>query len=306
MQDQIVLVTGASSGLGLETARQLAKRGAQLVLVCRNPARGASAHQEVAAMATGKPPLLHIADLSSQEAIRNLAKDLSHALPRIDVLINNAGGMFARRELTVDGIEKTFATNYLAPFLLTELLLKQLRASPAARIVNIASSLHSASPDVLENLQGERRYNFMLAYKNTKFALIVFTYTLARSLIKSSITVNCVEPGPTKTGFGDNLTGLPRLLPLIMKHLPLLRPVAHGAKTPVYVASSPEVEGVTGTYFVKCKPAKTAPLTHDPQIAARLWDMSVRLTHLEGESTPLEVGPIETPARAALITPVRS
>jgi NAD(P)-dependent dehydrogenase (short-subunit alcohol dehydrogenase family) len=305
MQDQIVLVTGASSGLGLEIARQLAQRAAQLILVCRDRVRGGSAQREIAQAATGKPPILRLSDLSSQASIRDLAKDLSESVPRIDVLINNAGGIFARRELTVDGIEKTLATNYLAPFLLTHLLLDKLQAAPAPRIVNIVSALHSADPNVLDNLQGERKYNFMLAYKTSKFALIVFTYTLARRLGEAGVTVNCVEPGPTKTGFGDNLTGLPRLFPLIMKRLPLFRPVADGAITPVYAASSPEVEGLTGKYFVKCKAAKTAPHTHDPAIASRLWDLSVRLTHLEAERVALEPLATAIRSRGAVISPVR-
>lgn len=192
----------------------------------------------------------------------------------------------------MDGIERTFATNYLAPFLLTHLLLDKLRAGPAGRIINIVSALHSADADVLLNLQGERKYNFMLAYKISKFALIVFTYALACRLAGTGIAVNCVEPGPTKTGFGDNLTGAPRLFPLIMKRLPVFRAVTVGAQTPVYAASSQETDGVTGACFLKCKPASTAARTHDREITARLWEISLRLTKLDAERIDLPSGTV--------------
>jgi NAD(P)-dependent dehydrogenase (short-subunit alcohol dehydrogenase family) len=278
MKNKIVLITGANSGLGLVTATRVAELGAEIVLVCRDPVRGAAARRRIATAATGKPPTLLLADVSSQASIRALAAEVHGHFPRLDVLINNAGGIFDRRELTVDGIEKTFATNYLAPFLLTHLLLDLLQAAPASRVVNIASALHGARLSDLDNLQGEKRYNFMQAYKLSKFSLIVFTYALARRLAPTRIMVNCVEPGPTKTRFGDNMTGLPSLFPRVMKLLPLFRPPEVGARTPVYVASSPDIEGSTGQYYVKCKPAHSKPITHDIEVAACLWTMSERLT----------------------------
>src|SRR5579863_9943226 len=283
MKDKIVVITGANSGLGLETARQLAARGAQIILVCRDPVRGATAQRVVAGVSTANAPILRVADVSSQASLRALAEDLRKSVPHIDILINNAGGMFPRRELTVDGIERTLATNYLAPFLLTQLLLPSLFAAPAARIVNIASALHGVPTDVLDNLQGELKYSFMSAYRVSKFAVISFTYELARRLNGTHTTVNCVEPGPTKTGFGDRMTGLPRLFALTMKRLPLFRPVSVGALTPVYVAASPEVEGITGKYFVKCKPARSKAITHDDRLAARLWTVSAQLTAIAAE-----------------------
>ncbi len=180
----------------------------------------------------------------------------------------------------MDGIEKTFATNYLAPFLLTHLVLELLRASPAGRVVNIASALHGASRNDLGKLQGEKHYNFMQAYKLSKFSLIVFTYELARRLKSTRITVNCVEPGPTKTRFGDNMTELPSLFPRVMKRLPLFRSPEVGARTPVYVAASPDIEGTTGQYFLKCQPALSKPITRDLEVAARLWTLSESLTGL--------------------------
>jgi len=299
MKDKIVLITGANSGLGLVTALRLAELGAEIVLVCRDPVRGAEAQRHIATAATGKPPTLLLADVSSQASIRTLAAELHGRFPRLDVLINNAGGIFASRELTVDGIERTFATNYLAPFLLTHLVLDLLRAAPAGRVVNIASALHGASRNDLDNLQGEKHFNFMQAYKLSKFSVIVFTYELARRLASTRITVNCVEPGPTRTRFGDNMTGLPSLFPSIMKRLPLFRPPEIGARTPIYVASSPDIEGSSGKYYLKCKPAHSKPITHDLDMAARLWIMSERLTGLrDGTDMGILIPPAAQGARS--------
>jgi len=282
MKDSIVLITGASSGLGLETARELAAQGARIVMVCRDLTRGQAAQRQIESAARGgASPDLYFADLSSQASVHALSRKLHTDLPRIDVLINNAGGIFDRRELTDEDMERTLATNYLAPFLLTHLVLDLLLAAPAGRIVNIVSVLHNAGPDVLENLHGEKSYSFMGAYKISKFALISFTYELARRLRETAVTVNCVEPGPTKTRFGDNMTGLPRLFPLIMKKLPLFRPVRVGARSPVYVASSPELQNITGTYFENGRPARSRPITHDRDIALRLWRLSAELTELD-------------------------
>jgi retinol dehydrogenase-14 len=299
MKDKIVLITGANSGIGLVTALRLAELGAEIVLVCRDPVRGAEAQRGIATAATGKPPSLLLADVSSQASIRVLAAEVYRRFPRLDVLINNAGGIFDSREFTVDGIEKTFATNYLAPFLLTHLLLDLLRAAPASRVVNIASALHSAGRNDLDNLQGEKHFNFMQAYKLSKFSVIVFTYELARRLASTQITVNCVEPGPTKTRFGDNMTGLPSLFPSVMKRLPLFRPPEIGARTPIYVASSPDIEGSTGKYYVKCKLAHSKPITHDLEMAARLWTMSELLTGLrDGTDTGILIPPAALDARS--------
>jgi NAD(P)-dependent dehydrogenase (short-subunit alcohol dehydrogenase family) len=298
MKDKIVLITGASSGIGLVTAMRLAAGGAEIVLVCRDPVRGATARGRIATAGTGKPPTLLLADVSSQASVRALAAEVHGRFPRLDVLINNAGGIFDRCELTVDGIEKTFATNYLAPFLFTHLLLDLLQVAPASRVVNVASALHGARPSDLDNLQGEKRYNFMQAYKLSKFSVIVFTYELARRLASTRIAVNCVEPGPTKTRFGDNMTGLPSLFPRVMKLLPLFRPPEVGARTPIYVASSPDIEGSTGQYYVKCKPAHSKPITHNAEVAARLWTMSERLTGLtDGTNTVMLTSPTAVGAR---------
>jgi NAD(P)-dependent dehydrogenase (short-subunit alcohol dehydrogenase family) len=209
------------------------------------------------------------------------------AAPQLDVLINNAGGIFATRALTVDGIERTFALNHLAPFLLTNLLIDQLKAAPAARVVTVASE---AYPDRLhfDNLQSERSYHFLLAYMRSKLANILFSHELARRLQGSSVTANCLSPGPTVTRFGDELTGPAALFPLVMKRIPgLFAPVEVGARTSIQLASAPELEGVSGRFFLRGRERRTKPVTYDLAIAARLWRLSEDLASLKTAAPPL-------------------
>ncbi|HSP17670.1 MAG TPA: SDR family oxidoreductase [Thermoanaerobaculia bacterium] len=275
VKDKVVVITGASAGVGLATAGQLAELGAQVAIVCRDPARGEPACQRIAARGSGEKPALFLADLSLQADIRALAAKIRSRFPRIDVLINNAGAMFARRELTVDGIEKTFAINHLAPFLLTNLLLDAV--APGGRIVIVTSESHSGSLD-FENLQGERTYNFFAAYNRSKLGNILFANELARRTAGSVITVNSTSPGPTRTTFGDGMQGLPGLFPRFMKRIPFLMATPEeGARTPVYVASSPELDGVSGRFFLRLRERRSKPITYDPEVAARLWSVSARL-----------------------------
>jgi NAD(P)-dependent dehydrogenase (short-subunit alcohol dehydrogenase family) len=198
MIDKNVVVTGASSGIGLAASILLAEQGARVGMVCRDRKRGWFMRNEVAKYMVNCPPTLFLADLSSQEETWRLAIELRRTFKHIDVLINNAGAMFARRELTEDGIERTLAVNHLAPFLLTNLVLDLVTDAPAGRIVTVASSCHSASLD-FENLQGERHYNFLGAYNRSKLCNILFTYELSRRLSGTRATANCVSPGPTAT-----------------------------------------------------------------------------------------------------------
>lgn len=201
-----VLITGASSGIGLAAALQLAAGGAEVVMVSRDATRGKAARDRVAAVATGKEPTFFPADLSSLDSVRDLAGSLHDRFDSLDVLVNNAGTASGRRVLTVDGFEGTFAVNHLAPFLLTELVLDLLKAAPAARVVNTVSETHSGRLD-FDNLQGERHYGFFSAYARSKTTGILFTYELARRLEGTGITSNCFTPGPTASDFGRGLGG---------------------------------------------------------------------------------------------------
>jgi NAD(P)-dependent dehydrogenase (short-subunit alcohol dehydrogenase family) len=278
MDGKVVLITGANSGVGLAAARALAAQGAEILLVCRSAGRGATAREDIARLATGRAPSLCVADLSSQAAIRALSRETHARTSRIDVLINNAGGIFARRELSVDRVEKTWATNHLAPFLLTNLLLDLVRAAPAGRIVTVASESHSGALD-FDNLQGERQFNFFAAYNRSKLANILFTYELARRLGPVGITANCVSPGPTVTRFGNEMTGLPGLFPRLMKRIPFLfGSPEQGARTLVFAASARELANTTGRFLLKSRQHKTRTITYDAAVAARLWTVSEELT----------------------------
>ena len=287
MTPKTILITGASSGLGLATAKTLAAGGAALILVCRSSVRAELARREVVAAATGPVPRVLIADLASQTQVRALAARVRAEAPQIDVLINNAGGIFATRELTIDGIERTFALNHLMPFLLTNLLIDQLKAAPSARVVTVASEAYPGRLD-FDNLQGERSYHFLLAYMRSKLANILFSYELARRLRGSSVTANCLSPGPTMTRFGNDLTGPATLFPLVMKRIPgLFAPVEVGARTSIQLASAPELEGVSGRFFLRGRERRTKPVTYDVNIAERLWRLSEDLAPLKtGEAPP--------------------
>lgn len=277
MHGKVVLITGANSGVGFVTARELAKMGARVLMVCRDSERGTHARTEVAKAATGPAPELLLADISSQPAVRGLADEVRRRFPGIDVLINNAGAIFAQRELTADGIEKTFATNHLGPFLLTNLVLDLVCARPGGRIVNVASESYP-SRLAFDNLQGEKSYGFLSAYFRSKLENIIFTFDLAKRLQNAGVSVNCLSPGPSRTRFGDNMTGIAGLFPRLAKTL--FPDPEKGARTLIYLASSPEVAGVSGRFFLRQLARRTKPVTHDTEVAARLWRVSACLAGL--------------------------
>jgi NAD(P)-dependent dehydrogenase (short-subunit alcohol dehydrogenase family) len=276
MKDKVVVVTGASSGIGQATARELARQGAKIVMVCRDAERAGAAREDIAAAATGQQPTVLLADLLSQREIRNLADAIKKDHAKIDVLINNAGALFRRRELTGEGIEKTFAVNHLAPFLLTNLLLDRIRAAPAGRVITVTSGTYPSMLD-FDNLQSEKGHQFLAAYFRSKLENILFTFELSRRLEGSAVTANCLFPGPTRTRFGSNLDGLARLFPLFMQNFPLLASPEKGARTTVFLASSPEVTGISGRFYFRCRETPTKPVTHDLEIARRLWNVSEAL-----------------------------
>jgi retinol dehydrogenase 12 len=273
---QIVLVTGASSGLGLVTARELAARGAKILLVCRDETRGQAALEIVRAAATGKAPTLLLADLSQQAAIRRLAREVRRRWQHLDVLVNNAGGFFFRRELTVDGVESTFAVNHLAPFLLTNLLLDRLDAAPAARVVTVSSVAHRYASLDFDNLQGEARYDVFSAYARSKLANALFTLELARRLDGTQVTANCLHPGVVATNLGSNNGWLARIA--LWAATPFLSTPEQGAQTTIYLASSADVAGVSGAYFADCREEEPAAAARDTRAARRLWKASEKLT----------------------------
>ena len=278
MAEKICIVTGASSGIGKATAAGLAARGFRVVMVCRNPARGDRARQEILAGNGALQVDLMIADLASQQAIRRLAEEIERRYSRLDVLVNNAGLMIGRRSLTPDGLEATFGVNYLAGFLLTHLLLDMLRSSAPARIVNISSVAHLVGKINLDDLQSERSYQEFLTYASSKLANVLFTYELARRLEGTGITANCLHPGGVATNLGSRPVGFAGVIWRIVKLF--AKSPRRGARTPIFLACSPTIEGVSGKYFVGRRPRSSSRLSYDRDLARRLWDASARLAGL--------------------------
>ena len=280
MQGKLCVLTGGTSGIGRETAAALAGLGARLALVCRDRRRGEETAAEIAARTGNSHVALHLADLSSREEVRRVAGELLASHPEIHLLVNNAGIVNLGRSLTVDGIEAVFATNHLAYFHLTLLLLDRLRASAPARIVNVASEAHRWGHIDLDDLGNERRYRAMRVYGQSKLANILFTYELARRLAGSGVTVNCLHPGAVATRLGHNNGVIARALARVLR--PFFRTPAQGAETSIWVATAPEVEGVSGQYFVGRRATRSSPASYDEVIARRLWDASLQLTGLDG------------------------
>lgn len=278
MQDKICIVTGANSGIGKVTARELAKMGATVVMVCRSQERGQAAQAEIKAASHNDSVDLMLADLSSQAAIRRLAQSFKEKYQQLDVLVNNAGAVFMQRRLSEDGLEMTFALNHLGYFLLTNLLLDVIKASAPARIVNVSSEAHRGRKINFDDLQGEQSYSGYNDYGQSKLANILFTYELARRLEGSGVTVNCMHPGFVGSNFARNNGLLARVAMTLLR--PFARSPEKGAETAVYLASSPQVEGVSGHYFIDKEEATSSPESYDEAVAQRLWQVSMELTGL--------------------------
>jgi NAD(P)-dependent dehydrogenase (short-subunit alcohol dehydrogenase family) len=272
MTGRIALVTGATGGIGKATALGLAVRGAHLAITGRDPGRAHAAAREIHA-AGGGPVDVFVADLSSQSEVRRLAAEVLQRLPRLDVLVNNVGGYWNTRRVTADGFERTFALNHLAPFLLTNLLLDRLQDSAPARVVTVSSHAHTGGRMNFDDLQGERFYSGARAYNQSKLANVLFTYELARRLRGTPVTSNALHPGMVDTSFGaDDPGGTQRLLVPFIR--PFMKSPARGAATSIHVASAPELEQVTGRYFVNSAPKKSSARSYDQVVAARLWQVS--------------------------------
>jgi NAD(P)-dependent dehydrogenase (short-subunit alcohol dehydrogenase family) len=279
--NKVVVVTGASSGLGLETGKQLAAQGAEVVMIARDRERGERARTQVAERAAGKSPILLLADLSVQADIRRVADEIHDRFDHLDILINNAGGATASRELSVDGIERTWATNHLAPFLLTDLLLPLLIAAPGGRVVTVTSEIYSRKLD-LQNLQGERKYSFFGAYRISKLGNVLFTRELARRLEGSGVAAVSVSPGPAKTNFGGaGPGGLLGLLTSLMRRTPVFRPAAEAAAGIVWAATAQEVDRVSGALYMRRKQLKLKGAAADPELARELWRISETQTAID-------------------------
>ncbi len=287
LDGKICMVTGATSGIGLVTARRLAERGATTVLVGRDPERGEAALAAIRRSVPGAALDVLYADLSAQAGIRGLAEAFQSRYPRLDVLVNNAGGMFGGRQVSPDGIEMTFALNHLGYFQLTNLLLPALKAAPGARIVNVASRAHQGVNLHFDDLQHEKRYVGWLAYKRSKLANLLFTYELARRLADDNgangdngagPTVNALHPGFVATNIGVRHGFIPGLLWRAVSLAAI--DVERGAETSVYLASSPDVKELTGRYFVECQPRPSSTVSYDRDAARRLWEISARMTEL--------------------------
>ena len=272
MQGKTVLISGATNGIGKVAAAELAKKGAQIVIIGRNPAKTAETVGEIQAASGNQNVHALVADLSSMAEVRRVAAEFKQKFPRLDVLLNNAGGVFTSRQETVDGYEMTFALNHLSYFLLTNLLLDMLKANAPSRIVNVSSDAHRIGALDVDNLQSGG-FN---AYSQSKLMNILFTYELARRLAGTGVTVNVLHPGFVNTGFGRNNSGLMKMA-MNVATLFAIKP-ADGAKTSVYLASSPEVANVTGKYFVKSKPQNSSAASYDEAAQKRLWAISEQMT----------------------------
>ena len=305
MQGKLCVITGATSGIGLVAAEKLATMGARLVLVGRDQTRGEAALSRLRTRTPGVDARIFYADLSLLAEMSRVAKEIAEAERRIDVFVNNAGALFQRRQVTADGLERTFALNHMAYFVLANRLRDCLAAAAPSRIVNVASGAHHGQTLDFSDLQSERAYGALAekksqtsvvdwfdyhwvrrrfspaftVYGRSKLANILFTRELARRLAGSGVTANCLHPGFVATRFGDNNGGLYRLGIGIAKRLRGLSP-EQGAETIVYLASSPEVATVNGGYFVRCRPTKPSSAAQDDSAARRLWEESARIVKL--------------------------
>jgi NAD(P)-dependent dehydrogenase (short-subunit alcohol dehydrogenase family) len=279
MRGKTVVITGATSGIGEVAACALAQQGARIVLIARDRARGEHTLKSIEAVAPDLHHVAHYANLSRLAEMKRVAEAIAGSETRIDVLINNAGALFGTRQVTGDALEMTFATNHIAYFVVTNLLLARLQATPGARIVSTASDAHRRAKLDFGDLQLEKGYSGFGMYGRSKLMNILFTRELARRLAGSGVTANCLHPGFVATRFADASGGLISLVVKGAKKFALTP--AEGAKTLIYLASSPEVDGVTGKYFEKCKEATPTAEAQNDADARRLWEISLQLTGLE-------------------------
>ncbi len=281
MAGRTVLVTGASGGIGLATARGLSMLGARLAISGRDSERLLTAARSIRE-AGGESVDVFVADLSSQSEVRRLAGEVLERLPRLDVLVNNVGGYWNNRHVTDDGLERTFALNHLAPFLLTSLLLDRMAQGSNGRVVTVASNAQALGRIGFDDLQGAEDYSGARAYNQSKLANVLFTYELARRLQRTSVTANALHPGVVNTSFGrEDPAGIQRVLVPFLR--PLMKSPAKGAATSIHLASAPALDHVSGQFFIGSTPRRSSPRSYDTAVAARLWQASAELT---GQTSP--------------------
>jgi retinol dehydrogenase 14 len=278
MGGKTVLITGGTSGIGKATATALAAMGARVVVTGRNEERGERAVEEIRRESGGEVSLM-LADLAVQADVRRLAEEFQERHDRLDVLVNNAGVVQSERTETPDGIETTLAVNHLAPFLLTNLLLDLLKRSAPSRVITVASKAERWAKLNLDDLQSRRKYRGMQVYGMTKLANIMFTFELAERLRGTGVAANCIHPGAVNTSFGTNNRGIMTLLFRAFK--PFMRSPEQGADTVIYLASSPDVEGMTGKYLSDRKLITASDMAYDEDLRERLWEISEELTGLK-------------------------
>jgi retinol dehydrogenase 14 len=283
MAGKVVLITGGTGGIGRATAIGLAAMGARVGITGRDRARAEQAAYEIRA-ASGNPTVdAFAADMTVQAEVRRLAVAVLDAYPRLHVLVNNVGGFWAHRHPTADGLERTFALNHLAPFLLTNLLLDRLKASKPARVVTVSSGAQAMGRIDFDDLQGSHNYSGQRAYNQSKLANVMFSNELARRLEGTGVTANALHPGVVRTNFGAEDQA--RFFAVVSRVLlPLLKTPAEGAKTSIYLASSPDMGGVTGKFFANRKPKTTNTIARDSDMTARLWKVSGRLVGMTSSS----------------------
>ncbi len=282
MHEKTCVVTGANSGLGLATATALAEKGARVIMVCRNAGRGEAARRQVAARATGVPPELLLADLSSQRQIRELGLAIRETAPVLDVLVNNAGVWYSDFTLTEDGVETVFAVNHLAYVLLTHVLYPALDAAPEGRIVNVSSDNHYQAKIHFEDVNLKDNYHGLRSYAQSKLGNVMFTVALDRQRQSSSLSVNAVQPGLVHTDIGlKHTTWLHSFAWKVRRTLfPSLTP-EEGARTTVFLASDPEVKGHSGKYWDDCRPKPPSEQAKDHELVTDLWELSLELCEIE-------------------------
>jgi len=278
MKGKTVIVTGANSGIGFEACVGLAGKGAEVIMVCRNLQKGSEAMAEIKKRSGNEDIKLVLADFTSLDSVRNAANEIMAKFSKLHVLLNNAGGVIGKRTLTKDGFETTFGVNHLAPFLLTNMLLPLLKSSAPSRVVTVSSMAHLGGHMNFNDLQAEKSYTMMGAYGMSKLANILFSSELARRMQGTQVTSNSLHPGVVATNFGSGGGAMVKFFYRAFAFA-LVTP-EKGAQTSIYLASSPEVEGVTGKYFIKCKEAKPSKEARDEETAKKLWDVSAQLVKL--------------------------